>query len=378
MDRRGFVTAGMAAGLAGLTGAGGTLGSFISRVPSWASGKTLQDGTIRLSSNENAIGLSPQAREAVIDALPIANRYPGAHRRELMERLAEYAGVAPENLVLSAGSTEILQVAAQAYRGPNKPLVLAEPTFEDIGDYQETESYDVISIPLTDGYEHDVERMREAVSGRPAVVYFCNPNNPTGTITSSEAIDAWIEEAPETTTFIMDEAYFEYVEDPRYWSAVKWVEDRRNVVVVRTFSKIFAMAGMRLGYSISHPDTAGVLREFVVQNNPNELAAAAGLASLKDDGLIERSAQVNRESKAIVQQTLDELGLEYLPTEANFLMHRIHGDLSDYQDRMREAGLLVGRHFPPMLEWNRLSFGLPDEMDRWASTIKDFRRKGWI
>ena len=378
MDRRGFVTTGMAAGLAGLTGTAGTASSLFSRVPSWATGKTLQDGTIRLSSNENAIGLSPAARQAVMDSLDIANRYPGSHRRQLVERLAQYSGVAPENLVLSAGSTEILQVAAQAFQGPNKPLVLAQPTFEDIGDYQITQSFDVVAIPLTGHHEHDVGRMREAASKRPSVVYFCNPNNPTGTITSSAAIDEWIAEAPETTTFIMDEAYFEYADDPSYWAATKWIGDKRNVVVVRTFSKIFAMAGMRLGYSISHPDTAALLSEFVVQNNPNELAAAAGLASLNDHGLIERSVAVNKESKAIVHQTLDELGLEYLPTQANFLMHRIHGDLTQYQQRMREAGLLVGRHFPPMLEWNRLSLGLPNEMDRWASTLKDFRRKGWI
>jgi histidinol-phosphate aminotransferase len=378
MDRRGFVTAGMAAGLAGLTGAGGTAASFFSHVPSWATGKTLQDGTIRLSSNENAIGLSPAARQAVIDALPIANRYPGTNRRALMERLAEHLGVKTDNLVLSAGSTELLQVAAQAFQGPNKPLVLAAPTFEDIGDYQITQSFNVVSIPITGHHEHDIGRMREAAARRPSVVYICNPNNPTGTITPCSAVDEWIAEAPETTTFIIDEAYYEYAEDPGYWSAIKWIDDRPNVVVVRTFSKIFAMAGMRLGYSVSHPDTAALINEFVVQNNPNELAAAAGLASLNDHGLIERSVAVNKESKEIVHRTLDELDLEYLPTQANFLMHRIHGDLTEYQNRMREAGLLVGRHFPPMLEWNRLSFGLPNEMDRWASTLKDFRRKGWI
>lgn len=378
MDRRGFVTTGMAAGLAGITGGGGMLDAMFRGVPAWATGKTLQDGTVRLSSNENALGLSPSAREAVIGAIDLANRYPGAHRRELMDELAAYVGVTPEHLVLSAGSTEILQVATQAFQGPNVPLVLAEPTFEDIGDYQATQSFRVVPIPITKDLAHDVGRMREAAEGRPSVVYFCNPNNPTGTITPAAEIDAWIEEAPETTTFIMDEAYHEYAEDPAYASAVKWVDDRPNVVVVRTFSKIFAMAGMRLGYSVSHPDTAARLREFTIQNSPNELAAAAGLASLRDDELIGRSVATNREAKAIVHQTLDELGLEYLPTEANFIMHRINGDLTDYQTRMREAGLLVGRHFPPMLEWNRLSFGLPSEMDRWASAIKDFRRKGWI
>lgn len=378
MDRRGFVTTGMAAGLAGLTGTGGALDALFRGVPGWATGKTLQDGTIRLSSNENAIGLCPAARKAVTDALDIANRYPGRDRQQLVERLAQYVGVQPENLVLSAGSTEILQVATQAFQGPSVPLVLAEPTFEDIADYQSTQAFDLVAIPLTADLQHDIGRMREAASKRPSVVYFCNPNNPTGTITAAADIDAWIEEAPETTTFIMDEAYHEYAEDPRYESAVKWIESRPNVVVVRTFSKIFAMAGLRLGYSVSHPDTAARLQEFVVQNNPNALATAAGLASLNDKELIGRSVEVNRESKRIVHATLDELGLEYLPTEANFIMHRIHGDLTDYQSRMREAGLLVGRHFPPMLEWNRLSFGLPNEMDRWASALKDFRRKGWI
>ena len=163
-----------------------------------------------------------------------------------------------------------------------------------------------------------------------------------------------------------------------FWPAMKWIEEKPNVVVIRTFSKIFAMAGLRLGYAVSHPTTAARLNEHAVQNSPNVLAAAAGMASLKDEGLVERSVAMNAEAKSIVVQTLDELGLDYLPTNANFIMHRIHGELATYRSRMAEAGLLVGRDFPPMLEYNRLSFGLPDEMDRWAATIKDFRQKGWI
>lgn len=377
MDRRGFVTSGMAAGLVGASGAG-SLGALLTRAPSLGTGRTLPNGDIRLSSNENPLGLAPSAREALVEAIVDSNRYPGGYRDPLIEELARYLDVGTENITLGFGSTEILQIVTQAFQGPNTPLVIAAPTFEDIGDYQDTMPFEVIAIPLTSDYQHDVGRMREAASRRPSVVYFCNPNNPTGTITASADIDAWIADAPETTTFIMDEAYLEYVTDDRYWDSMKWIESKPNVVLVRTFSKIFGMAGLRLGYAVSHPTTAARLEEHTIQNSPNVLAGAAGLASLKDEGLVARAIAVNEESKAITHATLDELGLEYLPTNTNFLMHRINGDLGTYINRMREAGLLVGRQFPPMLEWNRLSFGLPNEMDQWAETLKDFRRKGWI
>ena len=377
MDRRGFVTSGMAAGLAGISGTGGALGALLERTPGWGPGKTDENGVIRLSSNENPLGLSPAAREAVIGAIVDANRY-GGRRAELLEELARYLDVKTENITLGFGSTEILQIATQAFQGPNTPLITASPTFEDVTDYQDTMPFEVTTIPLTADLQHDVGRMRELAEKRPSLVYFCNPNNPTGTITSSADIDAWIADAPETTTFLMDEAYLEYVTDDAYWPALKWIEQKPNVIVIRTFSKIFAMAGLRLGYAVSHPSTAMRLNEHTIQNSPNVLAGAAGIASLKDEGIVERSIIVNEESKAIIHQTLDELDLEYLPTNTNFLMHRINGDLSTYRSRMADTGLLVGRDFPPMLDYNRLSFGLPNEMDRWADTIKDFRRKGWI
>jgi len=378
MDRRGFVSTGMAAGIVGASSTGMGLGALLERTPGWSPGRTLPNGDIRLSSNENPLGISPAAREALVEAIVDTNRYPGNYRQPLIDALAEYLGVQTENITLGFGSTEILQVATHAFQGPNVPLVMATPTFEDVMDYQDTAPFEVVTIPLTADLQHDVGRMREAASKRPSVVYFCNPNNPTGTITSAREIDNWIADAPETTTFLMDEAYLEYVTDESYWPALKWIDEKPNVVVIRTFSKIFGMAGLRLGYAVSHPSTAARLEEFVVQNSPNVLAGAAGLASLKDDTVVPRAIEVNTKSKEIAMITLDELGLEYLPTNTNFMMHRISGDLGTYIGRMRAEGLLVGRQFPPMLEYNRLSFGLPDEMDRWASTIKDFRGKGWI
>ena len=380
MDRRGFVSTGLAAGLVGVSGASTSLAALLERTPGWGPGKTLPDGSVKLSSNENALGLSESARQAVIDAIPHANRYPADYTPALLEELAKYMGVKEENLVLGSGSTEILQMAVQAYQGPNVPLVIAEPTFEDVPRYQHPLSFNLVAVPLTGSHAHDIGRMREHAEGsrRPSIVYFCNPNNPTGTITASRDIDAWIADAPKTTMFLMDEAYWDYVDNPSYWSALKWIDTHPNVIVVRTFSKIFGMAGLRVGYAVAHPDTITRLTEFVAKNSPNVLATAAGLASLRDEGHTARSLEVNEASKKIVYATCDELGLECLPTDANFTMHRINGDLDSYINRMADAGVRVGRPFPPMLEWNRISFGLPGEQDRWATTLKGFRAKDWV
>jgi histidinol-phosphate aminotransferase len=282
MDRRGFVTSSMAAGLVGT----GSLGTLLARMPGWGYGKTDVNGNVRLSANENPLGLAPTAREAVIEAIVDANRYGG--RRELvLDELAGYLGVGTENITLGFGSTEILQVATQAFQGPNTPLIAAAPTFEDVMDYQDTMPFEVTTIPLTADLQHDIGRMREAASHRPSLVYICNPNNPTGTVTASDDIDAWIADAPETTTFLIDEAYLEYVTDPRFRPAIDWIHDHPNVVVIRTFSKIFGMAGLRLGYAVSHPSTAARLNEHTIQNSPNVLAGAAAIASLRDERGVE-------------------------------------------------------------------------------------------
>jgi histidinol-phosphate aminotransferase len=379
MDRRGFVTTGMAAGLAGLGGLGGAARivdpALFGRV-----GKTLPDGTVRLSSNENPLGLAPAARQAVADAVVNANRYPGEWSAPVQEAIAKRLGVANENVVLGAGSTEILQMAVQAFPSPRAPLVLAEPTYEDVPRYRRPFAYEMVMVPLGAGMAHDLGRMREAAEkgGRPALVYICNPNNPTGTVTPSRDVDAWIADAPETTMFLVDEAYFEYVNDPTYWTALKWVGSKPNVIVARTFSKIYGMAGMRLGYGVAHPDTAGRLRDFICANNINVLASAAAMASMADEGLVARGVKVNGEAKAVAVRTLDDLGLEHLPTQTNFIMHRINGDLQAYIGRMREQGIRVGRPFPPMTEWNRVSFGLPEEMERWADALRGMRAVGHI
>ena len=374
-----FIRAGAVSGAVAGASAFGGLGSPLAGLVG-APGRRLSSGAVRLNSNENPLGISPAAKDALVEAIVLANRYPSDQQGELVSKLAAAHEVAENQVVIGTGSAEVLQMVVQAYAAPRARLVMADPTYEAVTNYQRTEAYELVKVPLTADHAHDIGRMREAAesTGRPALVYLCNPNNPTATITPSAEIDAWIAEAPDHVFFLSDEAYIEYVDDERMWSSLPWIAKKRNVVVVKTFSKIYGLAGLRIGYGIAHPDTATRLMDFASRNNANQLAIAAAGASFRDEALIAKSREVNRESREMVETTLDELGLEYMPTQANFLMHRITGDLATYRNRMAEEGFLVGRDFPPMLDWNRLSFGLPEDMGRFCETLRSFRGKGWI
>ena len=374
-----FIRAGAVSGVVAGANAFGGLGSPLEGLVG-APGRRLSNGAVRLNSNENPLGISPAAKDALVEAIVLANRYPSDQQGELVSRLAAAHEVAENQIIIGTGSAEVLQMVVQAYAAPRARLVMADPTYEAVTNYQRTEAYELVKVPLTADHAHDIGRMREAAesTGRPALVYLCNPNNPTATITPSAEIDAWIAEAPDHVFFLSDEAYIEYVDDERMRSSLPWIAKKRNVVVVKTFSKIYGLAGLRIGYGIAHPDTATRLMDFASRNNANQLAIAAAGASFRDEALISKSREVNRTSREMVETTLDELGLEYMPTQANFLMHRISGDLATYRNRMAEEGFLVGRDFPPMLDWNRLSFGLPEDMGRFCETLRTFRGKGWI
>jgi histidinol-phosphate aminotransferase len=310
-----------------------------------------------------------------------ANRYPGASRRAVTEALASKHGVPREALILGNGSTEILQMGVQARLDPQLRLVAPTPTFEDVFEYSEPHPWiDLKPIPLLPDYAHDLTAMEEATRGAPGpvLVYVCNPNNPTGSLTPVGDVESWIRRAPENVHFLVDEAYFEFVDSDAYRSLDQVALEIPNVVVARTFSKVYGMAGLRLGYAIAHPETARAVRAFAAGTNCNHLALVAGRAALDDTEWVGKSVAANLESRQVAYRVLDELGLEYLPSHTNFVMHRISGDLRLYINRMAEAGIRVGRPFPPMLDYNRCSFGLPEEMERHAEALREFRRKGWI
>jgi histidinol-phosphate aminotransferase len=208
-------------------------------------------------------------------------------------------------------------------------------------------------------------------------MFLCNPNNPTGTVTPSSAVHEFIRASTEKFVFLVDEAYFDYVAAPGHQTMLP-LALRTNVIVTRTFSKIHGLAGLRVGYGISNQETIDRLNLFATNNLPTQLGTAAALAALTDDVFYRRSLDVNRQSLEIATSTLRELDLEVLPSHTNFIMHAIRSDVQTYNTRMLEAGIMVGRPFPPMLRYSRVSLGLPSEMEQWAETLRSFRSRGWV
>ncbi|MGO2347955.1 MAG: pyridoxal phosphate-dependent aminotransferase, partial [Providencia sp.] len=211
------------------------------------------------------------------------------------------------------------------------------------------------------------------------IIYICNPNNPTAMITPHSQLNKWMTKVSDKQFFIVDEAYAELVEDPNFVSAIELVKQgQNNLIVTRTFSKIFALAGLRVGYGIASPDVIATVDEFVSIDNTNTAGAIAAIASLNDKPFIAYSLKSNNLSRKIVEKALDELNLEYAPSQANFIFHKVKGDVKTYKQRMADAHIMVGREFPPAVGWNRLTLGTPEEMEQFVVVLKQFREKGWV
>jgi len=379
MDRRHFLRAGAIAGAATALPRGAAAAPVgLDLFAPWRGAGTVDD-PLRLNANENPLGLGPRAREAAQNAFSVANRYTDNWSEPFRLKLADHLGVEEERIFLGNGSTEILQMAVQALGRDGARIVTADPTFEDVSTYRRPLGTELVPVPLDSRFAHDLDRMRQEASraSGPAIVYLCNPNNPTGTLTPYDEIEAWIDEDGETF-FVIDEAYFELVEETGFTSFLSRTADRPNLLVVRTFSKIYGLAGLRMGYGVAHADTVGRFTPWMAKNNTNQIAIAAASASLDDPDHVRRSLAVNRQSRALVQETLDELGFAALPSHTNFIMHEIGMDVGAYQRLFLDAGIAVGRAFPPMMRHNRLSFGTPEEMGRWAQTVRDLRRQGKV
>jgi histidinol-phosphate aminotransferase len=379
-----FLRTGLAAGVAGLASPSLLSGKAIdlsTSTPSLGPLSRIPDPPLRLQFNENPRGLSPAAKQAIIDNFPGASLYGSSARGQLTQRIAQTHGLETSYIAMGNGSGDTLRQAPQAIGKDGMHLIAADPTYGDIfGAQRQFQNVKVTRIPHRADYSHDVPAMRRAAQ-EPApvtLVYICQPNNPTGTLTATAEIDRWIQESDEATTyFVIDEAYHHYVTDPSYKSSDRWVSTKRNVIVARTFSKIYAMAGLRLGYGIAHPDTARKL-QALFGGGVSHLTAAAALASMDDPTWEKDSVRLNEEAKRITFQGLDQLGIKYIPSQTNFFMHQIKGELQAHSARMREQGILVGRAFPPMTEWNRVTFGLPEDMTYFVETMKGLRAQSFI
>jgi histidinol-phosphate aminotransferase len=325
---------------------------------------------VRLSSNENPYGPSPAALKAMTDSFSLAWRYPDEHADMLADELARLHGVPADQILLGDGSGEILKLSAAAFTGKDKKIVTANPTFESIARHASVAGAEVVKIDLASGYGHDLKKMFAAANGA-GLVYICNPNNPTASITPAKEISDFLAKLSPATIVLVDEAYHHYVESKDYESVIPLVKDYPNLMVARTFSKIYGMAGLRCGYCVTQTENIRRMRTHQVFDSVNIMALVAALASLKDVDQVTRGRRLNSEVKKSVCAELDTLGYRYIPSHANFMMIDLRREVRPVIDGMRSRGVEVGRLFPALPTFMRVTIGTGAEMKQFMSSFRE-------
>jgi histidinol-phosphate aminotransferase len=326
---------------------------------------------IRLNYNENSYGPSPLALEALAISGPVAARYPEQAREQLAAALAYYHHVRPENILLGCGSTEILRVADMAFLQSGQNLVVAEPTFEAVLEYAGVAHAKAVKIPLTADHRHDLPRMAAACTSKTGIVYICNPNNPTGTIVTRVELEDFVSRIPPATLILVDEAYFHFVEDSSYSSAVGWFSKHPNLVVARTFSKIYGLAGMRLGYAVGAKEAIDAMGKQILNDNLNAAVIPAALAALADTAYAASCRDRLNTSRRWLADQLTKGGWRFIPSDANFLMIDAGTDVEPLLAQFEARGIIVGRRFASLNCFLRVTIGTQDEMESFFAVFKE-------
>jgi histidinol-phosphate aminotransferase len=319
---------------------------------------------VRLDSNENPNGPGPAAFDAIRRGLDLAKRYPHRTMRSLTETIARAAGVPPDHVLFGCGSTEILHLAVLAFTSAERALVAGAPTFENPVRTASRIGRRVIEVPVDDRLRLDLDRMA-AQAGGAGLVFLCNPNNPTGTVHGAPAIEDFVGRLVKTspdTVILIDEAYHEYVDDPAYRTAMPLATTHRQVIVSRTFSKVFGMAGLRLGYAVGHPETLDRMGDWAFGQNVNMLAQTAAAAVVTDQAHIDRERRLNREARDFTRRAFESMGFAPGDPQTNFVFVDIRRDADAFRKACLEHGFAVGRLFPPFTTYTRVSIGTMDEM----------------
>jgi histidinol-phosphate aminotransferase len=330
------------------------------------------EGAIHLNFNESPYGPSPKALDAFATCGHTASRYPDGPYLKMRDALAQIHGVQRDNIMLGCGSTEILCVADEAFLGAGKNLVVAGTTFEAVIEYVRASHGEVIKVPLTPDYRHDLAQMAAACTSKTGLVYICNPNNPTGTIVTHDDFAAFVNHVPSSALILVDEAYFHFADNPGYATAVDLIAAHPNLVVVRTFSKVYGMAGMRLGYAVGAKETLDQMVPYNLQPfNGNAAVLAATYASLFDQDYIKDCSKKMNATREWLCAELAKEGRKCIPSQANFVMVDAGTDVQPIVDQFRARKILVGRRFPSMPTFLRVSIGTQPEVEQFVAAFRE-------
>lgn len=313
---------------------------------------------LKLSSNEHPCGPFPRAVEAMEAVLPRLNRYPDGSARALRRALCEHLDLADEHLVVGNGSNEIIRLIAQAVLRPGDQVVFAWPSFVVYPMVTQMFGATAVKVPLAPGEVHDLDAMASAITHRTRIVFLCNPNNPTGTIYGREEFEAFLERVPDDVLVVLDEAYFEFVTDERYPNGLEWFDGERPIVVLRTFSKIYSLAGLRIGYGALPAPLARAVDKVREPFNVNVVAQVAAHYSLGDEAEVERRKRENQEQKTYLYSAFDRLGISYVPSEANFVYVKTDRPVEVFEALLGEGVIVRDFGTAPAL---RVGVGTPQD-----------------
>jgi histidinol-phosphate aminotransferase len=295
---------------------------------------------LKLASNENPFGSSPKAKEAIARELDNISIYPDGAAVELTNALAKHHGVNTDQIIFGAGSDEIILMIARAYLAPGDETIMADQTFPQYKHNAQIENAKIIEVPLKEG-THDLYAMLEQVTDKTKVVWVCNPNNPTGTINTSDEVEWFLSKAPAHVLVVLDEAYCEYLVDPSYPDGLALLQKYPNVILLRTFSKIYGLASLRIGYGIGRPDVIRSINQVREPFNTSRFGQAAALAALQDKDFIAFCREENRKGLVFFNQAFEELGLKAFPAHGNFIMVDVQRSGQEVFDALLRKGVIV-------------------------------------
>jgi histidinol-phosphate aminotransferase len=328
-----------------------------------------EKGIIKLASNENPLGIGPRTRAAIEASIADISRYPDGNGFELKSALAKRYGIDMASVVLGNGSNDVLELVALAFLGPGRAAVYSQHAFAVYPIATQARGARPIVVPAKN-FGHDLETMARAIDDETYVVWVANPNNPTGTLAFPDELEAFVRKVPERVVIVIDEAYNEYMSPDLRADTVKWHRRHPNVVVTRTFSKAYGLAGLRVGYALAHPSVADMLNRVRQPFNVNSLALAAATAALNDMEFVARSYAVNLQGLKQLDQGCKALELDFIPSCANFLTIRV-GKAAEIYKRLLRRGVIVRPVGGPygLPEHLRVTVGTPEENEKFLTAL---------
>ena len=333
---------------------------------------TPPDLKARLFANENPFGPSEKAKKAIVDAMNISYRYPFQFEDELIQKITAYEGVKEDMIQLGAGSTSLLFAAAAFYGKPGGNIVSGNPSYNNLMEVSEEFGAKWVKIPLTADYKLDLDAMEKAVDSSTRLVYICNPNNPTGTTVDTNKLKAFCERVSKKAMVFVDEAYIDYLSDSKAASMISLVNNGTNIIVARTFSKLYGFAGLRVGYMIANAKLVKDIELYCIgRSGLSATSLKAAIASYRDEEFLSAAFRKTMASKEFLYTTLKGEGYDYIPSDANFVLFPIKMDGERFLEEMFKRGVGVRRWNFNDKNWCRVSIGTMEEMKAFADAFKE-------